>query len=194
MRAGKALASAPRWVRGLFCAGFFALYLGVLAWFVLRPVAPGPVGVGVGAVVGGALGGVIVLSEPRQLRRLADRIGWYGDPAASQAVRIDVDAGDVPVEDAQRRELARRYARHAYANRVGIRFSAAGAAAGTLIFLILPALSGDRGGVVVGSVIAVVMVVVIGPGLVRIPRHRRALRVLTADDASWAAQPAASCR
>jgi len=145
-------------------------------------------------VVGGALGGVIVLSEPRQLRRLASRIGWYGDPVALQAVRIDVDAGDVPVEDAQRRELARRYARHAHDNRVGIRFSAACAAAGTLILVAIPALSGDGGGVVVGSVIAVVMAVVIGPGLVRIPRYRRALRVLTPHDASWAAQPAASCR
>jgi len=30
--------------------------------------------------------------------------------------------------------------------------------------------------------------------LVRIPRYRRVLRVLTPDDASWAAQPAATFR
>ena len=140
------------------------------------------------------MGVVIVLSEPRQLRRLADRVGWFGDPAALQAVRIDVDAGDVPVEDAQRRELARRYARQAYDNRVGVRLGAACFAAAALIFIVLPVRSGDGGGIVVGSVIAVAMSVVIGPGLVRIPRYRRVLRVLTPDDASWAAQPAATFR
>jgi len=194
MRAGKALASAPRWVRGLCWGGFCAIYFGVIAWFALRPAAPGPVGAGVGVVLGGAMGVAIVLSEPRQLRRLADRVGWYGDPAALQAVRIDVDAGDVPVEDAQRRELARRYARQAYDNRVGVRFSAACFAAAALIFIVLSVRSGDGGGIVVGSVIAVVMSVVICPGLVRIPRYRRVLRVLTPDDASWAAQPAATFR
>jgi hypothetical protein len=109
-------------------------------------------------------------------------------------VRIDVDAGDVPVEDAQRRELARRYARQAYANRVGVRFSAACAAATALIFVVLPVRSGDGGGIVVGLAIAVAMAVGFGPGLVRIPRYRRVLRVLTPDDTTWAAQPAASCR
>jgi len=193
MRAGKVLASAPRWVRGLWWAGSFAIYFGFTTWFVLRRVVRASVGVGVGVVVGGAVGVVVVLSESRQLRRLARRIGWFGDPAALQAVRIDVDAGGVPVEDAQRRELARRYARQAYDNRVGVRFSAACFATAALIFITLPALTGD-GGEVVGSVIAAAMSVVICPGLVRIPRYRRVLRVLTPDDATWATQPAATCR
>jgi len=194
MRAGKALASAPRWVRGLWWAGLFAIYFGVLAWFVLRRVVRAPVGVGVGVVLGGAVGVALVLSESRQLRRLARRIGlvWRPGRVAGGADRRRCGwcAGGGRAAPGTRSPLRPAGLRQP----VGVRFSAACFATVALIFITLPALSGDGGGIVVGLVIAVAMSVVICPGLVRIPRYRRVLRVLTPDDATRATQPAATFR
>lgn len=141
----------------------------------------------VGVVLVIAVAAWSALGEGYQRRKLAQEVGWLRDPDVLAVVAADVDSGRTPTENAEVRELARRYAVvKTRQTRTLPAFSLVLVALDvTLLVSALRTGGDDLGGVVVLVLLALGLLF---QGWVVRPRYHRIMDTLGDTEQAWAAK------